>query len=239
MKLRPFAILFIIFMLAGCDRPAFFARPTATPTPLPTPTVTPTPAPLVPEGVITFKRYDEREFYGQVYGHGPTAILLANMAYGGQEQWAPLVKAFDREKFTLVTFNYLQLMQGDFGSAEQEARIILDALKGFGFKRVICIGASMGASACGFIAHDKTMAGIGLIAGQNFGGTLDVSYPKLFISGKLDPNSSFTETDYKRADDPKTLILYPDVAVHGTSMFGSSVNDQFLQDLLDFINGIG
>ncbi len=236
MKIRLSTILIVPFMLSGCVQPAFFARPTATP--LPTPTATLKPAPLVQEGMITFKRYDEREFYGQVYGHGPTAIIMANMAYGGQEQWGPLVAAFDRDRFTLVTFNYFQFMQGDFGSAELEAQVILDTLKGFGFKRNICIGASMGASACGAIAHDPSMVGIVLIAGQNFGGTLDVAYPKLFISGKLDPNSSFTATDYERADDPKSLILYPDVTVHGTSMFGSSVGDQFLKDLLDFINKI-
>jgi hypothetical protein len=226
MKLRLFPILMILFLLAGCARPVIVARPTAT------------PESLVPEGMITFKRYDEREFYGQVYGQGPTLIILANMAYGGQEQWAPLVTAIDRNRFTTVTFNYFQFMQGDYASAEQEAQVILDTLKGVGFKRTICIGASMGASACGAIAHDTTMVGIVLIAGQNFGGLLDVAYPKLFIAGKLDPNSSFTATDYARADDPKTLILYPDVAVHGTSMFGSSVGDRFLKDLLDFINKI-
>jgi hypothetical protein len=237
MKIRLFTIVIIPLFLSGCIWPSTFSHPTATP--LPNPTATVTPAPLVLEGMITFKRYDEREFYGQVYGHGPTAIILANMAYGGQEQWAPLVTAFDRDRFTLVTFNYFQILQGDYASAEQEAQVILETLKGFGFKRTICIGASMGTSACGVIAHDTSMVGIVLIAGQNFGGTLDVVYPKLFIAGKLDPNSSFTATDYKRADDPKSLILYPDVAVHGTSMFGASVGDQFLKDLLDFIDKNG
>jgi len=226
MKPRLFSALLVLFLLAGCGRPAFFFRSTAT------------PAPRIPEGMITFKRYDGREFSGQVYGHGTTAIILANMAYGGQEQWAPLVAAFDRDRFTVVAFNYFQFLQADYASAEQEVQVILDSFKGFGFHRIICIGASMGVSACGAIAHDPAMVGVVSIAGQNLGGTLDVAYPKLFLAGKLDPYSNPIASDYERADNPKTLILYPDITAHGTSMFGTSVGDQFLKDLLDFINKI-
>jgi pimeloyl-ACP methyl ester carboxylesterase len=195
-------------------------------------------APLVREGMITFTRYDGQKYFGTVHGHGKTAIILANMAYGGEEQWQPFVEAFDKDKFTVITFNYLEAGQGDYAAAENEVVNILDTLKGFGYKRVICMGASMGVSACTFISHAPEMAGIVLISGPNYGGTLDTSYPKLFICGKLDQWSAPIESEYKRADEPKTLILYPDIAHHGTDLFYSTAKDQFLKSLLDFVNNL-
>ena len=225
--------------LTGCVFGPAAATPTATaPAATITQAPTSTPAPRVQEGKITFTLEDGREYSGTVHGHGETAIILANMAYGGEEQWGPFVEAFDPNKFTVISFNYVLRSSLDYSSAENEARTILDTLKRVGYKRVICMGASLGVSACGFIAHAPEMVGIVMIAGENYGGTSDTAYPKLFIAGKIDKNSPFTEADYARADEPKTLIIYPAVAPHGTDLFNSTVKDQFLKDLLDFINGI-
>jgi hypothetical protein len=217
---------------AGCALAPTATAPTATPAP------TRTPAPLLLEGMLTFTRYDGKKYSGMVHGHGKTAIIMANMAYGDETQWAPFVDAFDKDKFTAITFNYLQQAQGDYAAAENEVQTILDTLKSFGFKRVVCMGASMGLSACTYIAQAPEMVGIVAISGPNYGGTLDTSYPKLFISGKLDQWSAPTESEYNRADEPKTLILYPGIAHHGTDIFYSSVKDQFLKSLLDFVNNI-
>jgi len=237
MKRKLLSLLLICILMvfpAGCA----FAPTPVTPTATATPAPTKTPAPLVQEGKITFSLYDGRQYSGMVYGHGKTAIILANMSSGGLEQWAPFVEAFDKDKFSVVAFNYSLLAPNDYSSAENEVENILDTLKGFGFKRVICMGASLGVSACGFISHAPEIVGMVMIAGPNFGGTLDTPYPKLFVAGKLDPWASPLESEYKRADEPKTLILYPDNAVHGTLLFGSAVKDQFLKDLLDFVNNI-
>jgi len=228
MKLRFYLTVILAIILTGCS--------TATPTPI---YVTATsPAPLVKEGTITFTRYDGEKYLGTVYGHGPTAIIMANMGYGNATQWKPFVDAFDRDKFTAITFNYNQTTQADYGSAEQEVQIILEKLKGYGFKRVICIGASMGLSACASIAQAPEMVGIVLISGPNNGGSLETKYPKLFISAKLDQWAAATETLYNHAPDPKALIIYPNIANHGADLFFASVGDQFLKSLLEFVNSI-
>jgi hypothetical protein len=82
------------------------------------------------------------------------------------------------------------------------------------------------------------MVGIVLISGPNYGGSLDIKYPKLFISGKVDQWAATTESLYDHAPDPKALIIYPNIAHHGTDLFLSSVGDQFLKSLLDFVNAI-
>ena len=230
MKLH-FYLVVITIILTGCATPTSIYV-TATPAP------TTTPTPLLKEGTISFKRYDGIEYLGTVYGHGPTAIILANMAYSDATQWKPFVDAFDRGKFTVITFNYYQMVQADYSSAEQEVGIILDTVRGFGYKRVICMGASMGLSACASIAQAPEMVGIVLISGPNNGGSLDTKYPKLFIAGKLDQWSAPTESLYNHAPDPKKLIIYPDVAHHGADLFYSPVGDQFLKSLLDFVNTI-
>ena len=238
-----FLLLVCILMAwpAGCAFAPAAATPTAiatVPAATATPAPTVTPKPLVQEGPITFTLDDGRKYSGTVHGHGKTAIILANVSYGTDEQWDPFVKAFDQDKFTVVTYNYVLRATNDYFSAEIEAKTILDTLKGFGYKRAICMGASLGVSACGFIAHAPEMVGIVMIAGPNNGGTSDTAYPKLFIAGKLDQWASPTESEYNRADEPKTLILYTDIAAHGTDLFGSMVKDQFLKDLLDFVNKI-
>jgi hypothetical protein len=231
MKFRFHLAIIIAFAIAGC----------ATPTPIyVTATLAPTstPAPLLKQGTITFKRYDGIEYYGTVYGHGPTAIIMANMYYGDATQWKPFVDAFDRDKFTAITFNYYQMVQADYTAGEQEVQIILDTLTSHGFKRVICMGASMGLSACASIAQAPEMVGIVLISGPNNGGSLDTKYPKLFISGKVDQWAATTQSLYDHAPEPKKLIIYPDIASHGTALFYAPVGDQFLKSLLDFVNAI-
>ena len=244
MKRKILFILLACILMAwptGCAFAPAAASPTATataPAATPTPAPTLTPAPLIQEGTITFTLDDGRKFFGTVYGHGETAIILANMSYGSDDQWGPFVEAFDKAKFTVITFNYVRRSTDDYSSAENEVKTILDTLKGLGYKRAICMGASLGVSACGFISHAPEMVGMVMIAGPNYGGTSDTAYPKLFIAGKLDQWSAPTESEYNRADEPKTLVIYPDIAAHGTDLFGSMVKDQFLKDLLDFVNKI-
>jgi len=231
MKLYLRFAMIIAFILPGCalSNPIV---PTVSPTPIET------PKPALAEGKIVFTRYDGRKYVGTVYGHGETAIIFANMSYGNETQWQPFVDVFDRKKFTVITFNYLQIVADDYSSAEQEVGIILETLKSFGYTRVICIAASLGVSACASIAQMPEVVGLVLISGPNYGGSLDTKYPKLFIASKLDEWSAPTESEYNSAPDPKKLILYPDISSHGADLFYSIVGDQFLKSLLDFVNSI-
>jgi len=216
---------------------------TATPTPIyitatPKPTATATPPPARTEGPIIFTRYDGKKFSGTVHGLGETLIILANMSQGGESQWTPFVDAIDRQKFTVVTFNYLQQYPDDYAGVAQGTNLVLETLRKFGYKRVICIGASLGVTACSAIARAPEMVGIVMIAGPNNGSKLDAAYPKLFLAGELDEWAVATKRDYDKADEPKTLTLYPETGIHGTDLFYSPVKDQFLKALVDFVNNI-
>jgi hypothetical protein len=155
------------------------------------------------------------------------------MSSGGEAQWSPFVEAVDQQKFTVVTFSYLQ---DDYASAAQETNIVLQRLRESGYKRVVCIGASLGVTSCASIAQEPEMIGIVLIAGPNNAGSLDKTYPKLFIAGGNDQWAIATQKAYDLADEPKTLVLFPGNGVHGTGLFYSPDRDKFLKLLVDFVN---
>jgi esterase/lipase len=107
-----------------------------------------------------------------------------------------------------------------------------------GYERVTCIGASLGVTACGTIADEPEMIGLVMMAGPNYGGSLTkLTYPKLFIASENDEWSPATQQVYELAGEPKELLMFPG-AQHGTDLFASGTREQFLQALLDFLDGL-
>lgn len=219
--------LTMAILLAGCT--AAHPAPTATPTP------TPASGFPLPQGAIIFEIDPTRKFAGHVIGQGQTAIILANMSSGGESQWDPFVSAVDKEEFTILTFNYLQ---PDYPGAAQAAITVLERLRETGYKRVVCMGASLGVSACGSIAMEPEMVGLVMIAGPNTGATITTSYPKLFIAAADDPWAKDIGYAYKSSDEPHQLLLFPGTSMHGTQLFYSTFREQILQALQDFLNGL-
>jgi hypothetical protein len=223
--------LLIILIITGCT-----TSPTLPPSSTPTIAFTPTSTFLLDEGKILFEKSNDKQFSGTVYGQGETAIILANMSSGSEAQWSPFVEEVDKQNFTIVTFNYVQ---ADTASAAQDTKTVLKKLRESGYKRVICIGASMGVASCSSIAREPEMVGLVLVAGQASGNSVsEVTYPKLFIAGALDHWAFNTEFSYEQAAEPKRLVLFEENNTHGTSLFNSKDRDQFLTLLLDFVHGL-
>jgi hypothetical protein len=117
--------------------------------------------------------------------------------------------------------------------------VILDWLKKEGFTRLICIGASLGTRACNHIALQPEMAGMVLVAGAVHHATVaGAMYPKLFIAGELDRWAFDIKNGYEKASEPKTLVLFKDNSIHGTDLFHSKDDEQFLALLIDFVSGL-
>jgi pimeloyl-ACP methyl ester carboxylesterase len=156
------------------------------------------------------------------------------MSIGGEVQWSPFVAALDKQNFTTITFDYRNI--NDVGP---DVDLILGWLREQGFKRVICIGASLGTSACSNIAREPEIAGLVLIAGSVHHASVAVAaYPKLFIAGALDVWAYDIQMGYERAAAPKELVLFGENRAHGTDLFSSKDGGQFLTLLLDFVNGL-
>lgn len=245
-----FIIFIVLLVVTGCTaaQPAVPATPTtallpsptitlaltSTSTPLPTVAVTSTPAPLPSGREIIFDESGDEMFAGTLYGEGETAIILANMSIGGEKQWDPFVAAVDQQKFTTVTFNYR-----DINDVGPDLDLILGRLKEEGFTRLICIGASLGTTACNNIAREPEIVGLVLIAGSvHHASVAEAMYPKLFISGALDVWAFDIQTGYEQAGEPKELVLYDDNRAHGTDLFSSKDAEAFLTVLIDFVNNL-
>jgi hypothetical protein len=182
---------------------------------------------------MIFEQADNKDLVETIYGEGQTAVILANMSIGDETQWSPFVAAVNKQNFTTVTFDYRST-----SAAEQDTSIVLQKLRESGYKRVICIGASLGVWSCGSIAHEPEIVGIVLIAGALKHKLADVSYPKLFIAGALDDDAFNTQMNYDQASEPKKLVLFEENSVHGTGLFSSKDRDQFLSLLIDFVNSL-
>jgi hypothetical protein len=173
--LFPFIPLVLFVLTARCTATPAVPAETPTITPVPPPTFTHTPTFPLPEGIVFFEIPPDKKFPGHAHGQGETAIILANMSSGGEAQWDPFVKAADKQKFTAITLSYLQ---PDYLGASQEIAIVLAQLRTVGYQRIICIGASLGPTACGSVANEQEMIGLVMIAGPNLEGSLlDISFP--------------------------------------------------------------
>ena len=233
---RTIFLVFIGLIVTSCTAEPAIPTATVAPTSAPTVAFTPTPDSLLPEGKIIFEKSSTKKFSGTVTGIGETAILMANMSSGGQSQWSTFVEAVDKQKFTTITFNYLQ---ADSIGAAQDTGIVLKKLRESGFERIICIGASLGVGACSSLAREPEIVGLVLVAGPTNSGSLSkATFPKLFIAGAVDRWAVNTQMSYDEAAEPKTLVLFEANSSHGASLFYSNDRDQFLTLLLDFVNSL-
>jgi alpha/beta superfamily hydrolase len=181
---------------------------------------------------VVFSRLDGKDFTGTAYGEGDTLILLANMSIGGRKQWDPFVVAVDKEKFTTITFDYRSI---EDPNPDMDA--IFNWLRGEGYHRVICIGASMGTRVCSSVMSQPEMIGVALLAGAvHHASVAQAVYPKLFVSGEDDRWAFDIQEGYKKASDPRTLVIFENNRAHGTDLFKSQDAEAFLKTLLDFVN---
>lgn len=243
------AILFLVSLLAaGCatsqqvtpvetQTAVLSSAPSAAPTiptepsssPAPAATLTSTPV-LFEEGPFILRLTNGQRFEGQVRGHGSTAIILANMSGGTESQWAPLYEKLDKEQYIIITYPWL------YNTAViDETEVLLENLRSAGFERVICLGASLGATACGWLADQPETIGVVFIAGPAKHKLDTIDVPKLFIAGESDRFARNTKLDHEQASEPKELVLYP-TSTHGTDLFNSEYGEEFLEVLLTFID---
>jgi pimeloyl-ACP methyl ester carboxylesterase len=226
-ELEPAATPETVLTSAPTSAPTTPAEPTSSPAPAATLTSTPV---LFEEGPFVLRLKNGQKFEGQVRGHGSTVIILANMSSGDESQWAPLYEKLDKDKYVIITYPWLYN-----AAVIDETEVLLEHLRRAGFERVICLGASLGGTACGWLANQPETIGVVFIAGPAKHKLDEIDVPKLFIAGESDRFARNTKIDHEQASEPKELVLYP-TSKHGTDLFDSEYSDEFLDTLLTFID---
>ena len=195
--------------------------PTAVP---PTePPVQPTQAGRLPEGAVSFETEDKVTLAGTIFGHGETAVILAHMQPSDQTAWQPFAKEMAEKGFTALTFDFRGYGKSggklNYGVLDRDVRAAAAFLHDHGFARIVCIGASMGGTACAKAALTPGLDGLVVISSPismqpplalRVGDFKQLTLPKLFVAEKGDAGyAESVKTMYDLSPDPKQIEILP------------------------------
>ncbi len=232
--------------------------PTPTPTVVPTaiipPTSTPAPSPTpqpVQTSRVSLVAADGVNLSGTMFvgeEKKDIGVVLAHMGANGATQysWFSFAKHIARQGFGALTFNFRE----DRSKLDLDVRAAVGFLRDQGYQRIVCMGASMGGTACLKAAVDTDLAGVVIISSLwttgsgSTGGALLVSHeelatltlPKLFVTTEKDGNGvpAMMKAMYEAAPEPKVLKIFPGT-VHGTDIFTTAQGDECRALLVDFL----
>jgi pimeloyl-ACP methyl ester carboxylesterase len=213
-------------------------------------------SPISPEPV-TFTTTDGINLAGTLFGEGSTAVILAHQGTPGADQktWQSFANLLADRGYTALTFDFRGVGQSEgkllYGNLALDIDAAVQFLQARGYQKIICIGASMGGTACIRAAQDHAF--IGLIA---LASTMTISsdpasmrltpdnlrnltQPKLFISANDDYGMVVSDTKrmYEQSPNPKALLLLPGTQ-HGTNLFDTNVGEELSAGMLRFVDYI-
>jgi pimeloyl-ACP methyl ester carboxylesterase len=246
-------------------------RPTTAPTftesPLPTKTSAPTNTPVptatltaLPKGVelINLRTSDGIDLVG--YLHRPETsldegfvVVLAHGHTQSHTEWDSFEELLIKNGIDTMTFDFRG--HGASGGTDQfstigiDVKTVFDYVKRQGYERIVCIGASLGGSACLAAAIDAGITGLVMLSSpMNLQGgprlvskqdLQNLAIPKIFMFTEndvwvpADAILSYYETA-EVAAEPKEIYVYPGPA-HGTGMFYDEDGEDVISILLDFV----
>jgi alpha/beta superfamily hydrolase len=224
-----------------------------------TPTSTPTAQPDQGQSV-TFETQDGVQIAGTLFGTGKTAVILAHQGGSSidpdvpvpdQTSWREFALTLAENGFTALTFDFRGLGESGgywgYTTLNEDVRAAVNYLQSQQYNRIVCVGASMGGTACLRVAIDDgsfigliTLASP-LVAGYNDQVVLPeeldtLTLPKLFITGEDDFTTVVRDTKkmYELSPEPKKLVLLQ-AHEHGTDLFFTSVGQELSTTMLDFL----
>lgn len=242
-----------ILLLVSCESATAVALP-ITPTP-PIQTNTPTPiTPLLQR--VTFQTEDDVQIAGTLYGNGENAVILAHQGTVGADQysWSQFATMLAENNFTALAFDFRGVGRSggelDYSQLDKDVRAAVRYLQSQEYHQIVCVGASMGGTAClraaidgepflGLITLASTMAlryRSLVILPEELG---NLTQPKLFITAENDINLVVqnTRSMYRLSPEPKKLLLLKGYE-HGTDLFRTSVGDELREAILDFLEEV-
>jgi len=241
-------------------------KPTSSPTlePTVTPTLEPqnsaTPEPVYPYDTetVSITTEDGLKLYGNFFHtEGETVVLFVHMAGpNDQKNWIPFANEVAQRGFSALTFDLRCYGESDCrGGTEpgwvtlsRDMQAAINFLRAKGFKRIVCVGASMGGRACVTVAFDEELAGLVVVSGtasddpekKDLNNMVNPGMPKLFVVSESDPTVNRTADMtrlYESAPDPKVFHTFPGTA-HGTEFFKTQYGGILSRLIYDFLYNI-
>ena len=201
--------------------------------PAPAPTsVAPQPAAVcltadeVRTGQVSFPSGDGSTLQGLVIGTGPVGVVLAHQSGADLCQWKPYAYALSRQGYRVLAFNFSVNLPEDVTGA-------VAALRARGSRRVVLIGASMGANAvvvAAATAKPPVAAVVSLSAPQVFQGVdaaeaaRKLKVPVLYVAGASDGDfAKDARTLYAATRAPGRRLLIVRSGAHGVELMNDTV----------------
>jgi len=210
-----------------------------------------------PSETVTFTTSDGINLAGTLFGEGDTAVILAHQGTPGADQrsWQSFASLLSEHGYAALTFDFRGVGQSEgelqYGNLAIDVSAAAQFLEERGYQKILCVGASMGGTACIRAAQDHTFDGMVILASTMTAGrganslqlTPDdlenLTQPKLFISAKKDfaPVVNDTKRMYELSPNPKNLLFLSGVQ-HGTNLFDTDSGDELSAAMLRFIDNI-
>ena len=249
----------LALLLSGCSTSPDTAAvpPTAIPTATILPPSTPGTSPMLQQvqaDDIIFSAEDGVSLSGTLFigeEQKDIGVVLAHMGAHGADQssWTLFAEHIAGQGFGALTFNFRE----DRSKLDLDVRAAIGLLRDQGYQRIVCMGASMGGTACLKAAMDTDLVGLVVISSLwttgrgSIGGALIVSpdelaqltLPKLFVTTEKDGNGvpAAMKAMYDAAPEPKAFEIFPG-GVHGTDIFATPQGEEFRDLLVDFLVGL-
>lgn len=253
MKISKLVFVSLGFVLIACG--------TTSPAPVPSPAETkslPTPTPSTKMTRVKLTTRDKVTLSGTLFGEGKVAVILAHQGTPGadQQSWHPFARLLAERGYTALALDFrgVGLSEGKlgYGNLALDVNAAVEFLRGQGYEKIICVGASMGGTACIRSARDDSFAGLVVLASTMVAGTgsdsltitsddlANLTQPKLFISADSDYYTVVSDTKrmHELSPEPKSLVWLPGTA-HGTLLFDTDAGKELTARLLAFVDELG
>lgn len=189
---------------------------------------------------------------GTLYpSQGDTAVILAHMMDSSQADWWEFASRTSGRGYALLTFDFRYNGKSECKSSKSDPNNLKDILAAYdflkekGYKRLVCMGASLGGAACLELSVERELAGLAILGGlfppfwakeypQDLKST---SMPNLFIISDKNPHTFVIEETRKMYDtslEPRQLKVFQTNA-HGTDIFKTKDKEKLTTLLLDFL----
>jgi pimeloyl-ACP methyl ester carboxylesterase len=224
-------------------------------------TVPPTATPATKSAIgaaeqVNFATVDNVKLAGTIFrGGNDSAVVLAHMGIADQTSWQSFAKLISLHGFTALTFDFRCFGKSECGTAgrgdliyARDMSAAINLLRERGFARIVCMGASMGGTACLSAALEQDLAGLVFIAsvppqGRSKGflaNLVNPAMPKLFVVAEQDRYSAvvpMTTNLYEQSPEPKQIKIFPGT-VHGTELFETEYGSEFTELLVNFLEKV-
>ena len=269
---KSFYILFLLVFVSACSgiqglrtSPTLEADKKTSPPPVlisPTPAITAMTSTNSPSSYsvasITFTTTDGINLAGTLFSKGDIAVILAHQGTSGADQttWYPFARLLAERGYAALTFDFRGVGKSggklSYGELDNDVNAAVQFLQDRGYHRIVCIGASMGGTACIQSAQSHAFEGLVILASTMIAGgdrdslrlTSDelenLNQPKLFISANNDFAAVVHDTNrmYELSPKPKALLLLPGIQ-HGTNLLATDTGKKLNDVMLRFLDYIG